>query len=259
MQTGIVEYPWGIMQMKRWIAVLAMVGFCMLPPTSQAETYKEITVSNGGTITGRVTLAGRDYAPKKYTVVKDSAVCGEGTREIDYVRVVNGALLDVVVYLDEVKSGKPFPAEVGDGKILQKGCEFTPFLGVMRNDAEFAAINQDPVLHNIHTYEIIGRIKKTVFNVSQPDQNTITKRVNLKKGVAMKVECDAHDFMHAYAFTANNPYFAVVKEDGGYRIDNVPAGKYKIKAWHGFLRDQKSRVEIAAGGTVTVDFAFKGR
>ncbi len=245
--------------MKKLTIMLAVAGFCMLPLTSQAEAYREVTVSNGGTITGRVTLAGKDYAPKKYIVAKDSAICGDGTREIDFVRVVNGALQDVVVYLDEVKSGKPFPAEMDAGSVVQKGCEFTPFLGVMRNGTKFAAVNRDPVLHNIHTYELIGRIKKTVFNVSQPDQNTITKVVNLEKGTAMKVECDAHDFMHAYAFVANNPYFAIVKEDGSYRIDDVPAGKYRIKAWHGFLRDQKGTVEIAAGGTATVDFAFKGR
>ncbi len=245
--------------MKSVLTIFAAAALYLWPLAGQAEGYSVVTVDNGGTITGRVTLAGKDYAPKKYTVAKDSAVCGDGTREIDFVRVVDGALLDVVVYLEEVASGKPFPPEVGDGEVLQQGCEFTPFLGVMRNGARFAAVNRDPVLHNIHTYEIIGRIKKTVFNVSQPDQNTITKVVSLKKGAAMKVECDAHDFMHAYAFVANNPYFAVVEEDGRYRIDDVPAGRYRIKAWHGFLRDQKDRVEVVAGETAVVDFVFKGR
>ncbi len=245
--------------MKKLITALGIAALCTLPLTSQAAAYKEVTVSNGGAITGKVTLAGKDYAPRKYKVSKDNAVCGDGTREIDFVRVVNGSLQDVVVYLDKVKSGKPFPADVGDGSTIQQGCEFKPFMGVMRNGAKFAAVNKDPVLHNIHTYELIGRVKKTVFNVSQPDQNTVTKTVKLKKGTAMKVECDAHDFMHAYTFVAKNPYFAVVKEDGSYSIDNVPPGKYKIKAWHGFLKDQKAKVEVTAGGTATVNFAFKGK
>ena len=108
-------------------------------------------------------------------------------------------------------------------------------------------------------YELIGRTKKTVFNVSQPDQNTVTKKVKLKRGTAMKVECDAHDFMHAFVFVAKNPYFAVVKDDGSFEIKDVPAGKYTIKAWHGFLKDQKGKVEVAAGGAATIDFAFKGK
>jgi hypothetical protein len=244
--------------MKKLITALSIAGLCTMPLMSQAAAYKEVTVSNGGTISGKVTGT-KDYEPKKYKVSKDNEVCGEGTREIDFVKINNGVLQDVVVYLDKVKEGKAFPADVGNGETVQEACEFKPFLGVMRNEAKFVAVNKDPVLHNIHTYELIGRVKKTVFNVSQPDQNTVTKTVKLKKGVGMKIECDAHDFMHAFAFVAKNPYFAVVKEDGSFTIDNVPPGKYTIKAWHGFLKDQKAKVEVTAGGTATVDFAFKGK
>ncbi len=73
----------------------------------------------------------------------------------------------------------------------------------------------------------------------------------------MKIECDAHDFMHGYVFVANNPYFAVVKEDGSFSIDNVPPGKYTIKAWHGMLKNQKGTIEVSAGGSATIDFTFK--
>jgi len=245
--------------MKRLITTFTVAVLCTLPLMSQATVYKEISVGNGGTITGKVTLAGKDFAPKKYKVSKDNAVCGDADREIDFVRVVNGSLQDVVVYLDKIKEGKAFPAELEDSQTIQQGCEFKPFLGVMRDGGRLAVINKDPVLHNIHTYELKGRIKQTVFNVSQPDQNTITKTVTLEKGTAMKVECDAHDFMHAYTFVAKNPYFAVVKADGSYSIDNVPAGKYKIKAWHGFLKDRKGNVEVKASATAIVDFAFKGK
>jgi len=163
----------------------------------------------------------------------------------------------VVVYLDKVKEGKAFPAELSTSHIDQKGCEFKPFLQVMRNGTELAAVNDDPVLHNIHTYEILGRAKKTVFNVSQAKPGTIKKKVTLKRGDALKVECDAHDFMHGFVFAAKNPYFAVVGDDGSFTIDNIPPGKYTIKAWHGTLKNQKSKVEVSAGGSTTVNFEFK--
>ena len=132
-------------------------------------------------------------------------MCGTGTREIDYVRVKDGALNDVVVYLDKIQVGKPFPPELDKAKVNQKGCKFMPFLQVMRNGSDLDAINADPVLHNIHTYELMGRAKKTVFNVSQPNPGTVTKVVKLKRGDAMKVECDAHDFMHGFVFVAKTP------------------------------------------------------
>jgi hypothetical protein len=53
------------------------------------------------------------------------------------------------------------------------------------------------------------------------------------------------------------PYFAKIKADGSFEIKDVPPGKYKIKAWHGFLKNQKGKVTVEAGGTATVDFTFK--
>jgi hypothetical protein len=216
-----------------------------------------MAVSDGGTVTGKVTFSGKDEAPKVFKISKDNDVCGTGEREIDYVRVVNGALLDTVVYLDKVKEGKAFPAELTKATLDQKGCEFKPFLQVMQNGTNIAAVNSDPVLHNIHTYEILGRAKKTVFNVSQPKPNTVTKMVKLKRGSAMKVECDAHDFMHGFVFVARNPYAAIVQDDGSFTIDNVPPGKYTVKGWHGTLKGPKDKVEVVAGGSATVDLEFK--
>ncbi len=222
------------------------------------SAYKVVEVSNGGTITGKIHFTGKDQAPQVYKVAKDTDTCGKENRIIDYVDVKDGVLRNVVVYLDKVKSGKKF--DKIEGVIEQKGCEFMPFMSVMTNEATFEATNSDPVLHNIHTYEIMGRAKKTVMNVSQPKQGAVTKKkVKLRRGSSMKIECDAHDFMHGFVFVAKNPYYAIVAEDGTYTINDVPAGKYKIKAWHGTLGEQKSKVNLKGGDEVTADFTFKGK
>jgi hypothetical protein len=247
--------------MNKLLLSLSVAGICALPFSAQAAAYKEASVSNGGTITGSVNFTGKDQPPKTYSITKDNKVCGTGKREIDYVRVVNGQLMDTVVYLEKVKEGKPFPSDVGDATINQKGCEFKPFMQVMQNNANLAAINQDPILHNIHTYELIRGDakgpKKTLINVSQPEPNTVNSTIKVKRGAAMKVECDAHDFMHGFVFIAKNPYFAKVGDDGSFTITDVPAGSYTIKAWHGMLKNQKAKVTVDAGGTAKVDFTFK--
>ncbi len=240
--------------------LLLATAASLMTMTSQslfAAQYSVIDVTDGGSISGKVTFSGADPAPVAFKISKDNEVCGEGNREIDYVRVTNGALADVVVYLDKVKEGKAFEATDKDARILQEGCEFKPYLQIMHDGANAAIINEDPVLHNIHTYEIIGRAKKTVMNISQPDKGTINKTVDLKRGVGMKVECDAHDFMHGFVFVAKNPYYARVADDGSYRIDNIPPGKYKVMAFHGTLGDEKGEATVAAGANQTVDFSFK--
>ena len=243
--------------MKKIIASIALATAATLSMPLMAG-YKVVDVANGGSISGKVNFTGKDAAPIIYKVAKDKDTCGTENRVIDYVDVKDGALRNVVVYLDKVKEGKKF--DKIEAKIDQKGCAFMPFMSVMTNDTLFEATNSDPVLHNIHTYEIMGRAKKTVMNVSQPKQGATTKKkIKLKRGAGMKLECDAHDFMHGFVFVAKNPYYAVVAEDGTYTISGIPAGKYKVKAWHGTLGEKKAKAEVTAGGTATVNFTFKGK
>lgn len=247
--------------MKKTLVSLGVASVLALPLVAQSAAYTEVDVSDGGSITGSIHFNGKDQAPKVYRITKDNDVCGTGERQIDYVRVVDGKLLDTVVYLEKVKQGKPFASDLGDANIDQQGCEFKPFLQVMKNENKLAATNSDPVLHNIHTYELIRGDakgpKKTLTNISQPEPGTVASTIKMKRGPAIKVECDAHDFMHGFVFVAKNPYFAKVADDGSYTIDSVPPGTYTIKAWHGLLKNQKAKVTVETGATATVDFAFK--
>lgn len=224
---------------------------------ANAAAYKETAVANGGTIKGKISAGSAKLEVKSYTISKNPEVCGTGNRDVPFVRAANGGLLDAVVYLDKVKSGKPFPAGLDKITIDQQKCTFAPYLSVMKNEGTLEATNSDPVLHNIHTYELIGRARRTVINVSQPDKgNVVTKKVKLRKGAGMKIECDAHDFMHAFVFVARNPYYAVVNGKGEFEIKDVPPGKYTIKVWHGALGEKKGAVNVAAKGTATVNLSY---
>ncbi len=241
--------------MKKSTFVFTLIALFYLPAMVNAAGYKVTTVTNGGSVSGKVTYTGKDPAPQVYIISKNTDVCGK-KQEIDFVKVKNGALTDVVVYLDKVKSGKPF--KVAEGNVDQKNCRFQPFFSVMANKKNLLVKNSDPVAHNIHAYELMGAKKRTAFNVNQPDKDSVLKKkVKLRRGTAMKIECDQHDFMHGFVFAAKSPYFAVVGADGSFTINNIPPGKYTIKSWHGTLGEQKSSVEIAPGGKASVNFAYK--
>lgn len=246
--------------MKRATSFLALPLGALVVLGGQAAAYEVMEVSDGGSVTGKVAFAGTDPDPKVFAITKDPDTCGTGDRLVDFVRVNDGALVDVVVYLDKVTSGKAFEEAEAPGDLDQKGCEFHPFIQVMHNGGQISVLNSDPVSHNIHTYEILGRAKKTVFNVSQPDQGSLIKKtVKLKRGAAMKVECDQHDFMHGFVFVAKNPYYTVVGEDGSFSIDGVPPGTYTAKAWHGTLGEKKASVTVEPGKAASASFEFKGK
>ena len=240
------------------IAILALATMMSFASGADAaKKYKEVDVANGGTITGKVLLGGAKVESQFFTISKNPEVCGHGSRTVEWVRANGEALLDTVVYLEKVTEGKPFEASSKNIVMDQKGCRFLPFIQVMINGGQLEAKNSDPVLHNIHTYELIKKARRTVMNVSQPDRsNVVDKKVKLRKGVAMKIECDAHDFMHAWVFVARNPYYALVDDNGAFTITGVPPGKYVIKAWHGRLGEQETTVDVGAGGTFEANFSY---
>lgn len=245
--------------MKAIACFTAIVGFtgtiAVLP--AEAAAYKEIAVKNGGAIQGKVLLGSAKAQTKSYEISKDPQVCGTGSRDVPFVRANGKALLGTVVFLYKVKQGKAMPKGIDNVKINQKKCTFMPYMSVVANGGKITVSNSDPTLHNIHTYELIGRARRTVINVSQPKKGDLfTKTIKLRRGPGMKLECDAHNFMHAFMFVARNPYYAVVDKNGSFTIKGIPPGKYSIRAWHGVLGVKKASVEVKAGGTASVNFSY---
>lgn len=232
---------------------LITVGMLLLVPLAQA--YEAAAVTGAGKVTGKVEFKGAAPASKKIPITKDNSVCGNGTREVVEVDAKDGHLAGAVVYVAKIEKGKPW-GELERPVLVQQGCRFGSSVVLVKKDGELIVRNSDPVLHNIHTYEIIGSVRRTMFNVGQPDKGDMKQPVKVRRANAIKIECDAHDFMHAWGFAADNPYAVVTKEDGSYTIDNLPAGEYEIKAWHPLLGEKTAKVTVAAGGAASASFEF---
>lgn len=244
------------MFIKKSVVALAMLG---IASSASAKGYKEVEVSNGGSFVGTVSAGAAEADTRNYTISKDPEICGEGSREVSFVEVNgDGMLMNAVVFLNDVDEGKAFDPATINLSLDQKGCEFSVPLGVMANQGELTATNSDMTLHNIHTYELIGNARRTVMNVSQPNEgDSVTKKVKLRRGNGMKVECDAHDFMHSFVFVAKNPYYSVVDENGSFSIDGIPAGTYEVIVWHGFLGEvEAGEVTVEADGEASMNLSY---
>lgn len=238
-------------------ALAAALAVVALASAVGAAEYVEKSVADGATISGTVYFEGVVPAPRVLTVTKDSHLAGADTREVDVVVVDDGKLAEAVVYLETVSAGKPWPELPDGGLIDQEGARFLPSSRVVHQGVAVPLRNSDPELHNIHAYELIGRARRTIFNYSQipgfPDLEVV---VDLKREPYVKLECDAHNFMHEYLFVASNPYYGVSGDDGSFAIDDVPPGTYKLIAWHPNFGEHAQDVTVAAGSTVSQDFTF---
>ena len=103
-------------RMARFHTVLLWMIFLSLPITV-SSAYEEVPVSNGGTLSGTITLDGEVPKPKGYNLVTfpDPVFCGRisngnGWRLLQPFNVgENGEFRDVVVLLEGIKKGKPLP------------------------------------------------------------------------------------------------------------------------------------------------------
>jgi hypothetical protein len=240
---------------------LAAVLFAFLPlfgsPAGAGEHYRESPVEQGGTVTGRVFASRAAQKVERFIVPKQTDICGGNYRDSPIVTIHAGVLRHVVVYLEDVPEGKPFRAAAKKVTINQAGCWFVPFLSVLMDGGELEAVNSDPLLHNIHIYEILRQGRSTIANVSQPRKGDIlTMSVHLDEGRALKVECDAHDFMHAFVFVADHPYYALAGPDGSFEITDVPPGRYDIHAWHPYLGERMKVIEVGPASNTEIGFEY---
>jgi len=238
------------MQLRKSIFI-SLASVCLIGLVPSAWSYEEMQVADGGAIKGKVTYTG-SVPTRKIIPTKDQEVCG-GIREVPQVLVgAGGGVLDAIVYLKEVPKGKRWDKPKKTPTINNRKCNFEPHVQVMPAGMNLAILNSDPVLHNTHGF----LIKATVFNVAMPKQGMRVERPIRKPGI-VRVECDAHGWMLAWIYAADNPYYAVTDKDGTFSIPAVPPGEYTMVVWQEHTGSMEMSVIVKSNETVTVPVEIK--
>ena len=229
----------GVMTNAMWVNHAAM-----------AQAYKEIDVKDGGTIVGTVKFDGDIPAAKILKVDKDEQTCGHENRQSEEL-VVNGeskGIKNVVVSLVDIAAGKK--VETATVALDQKECLFTPHVLAVSAGTNVDLLNSDNVMHNLHSWSI----KNAGFNEGVSGGGKLTKKFDLPE--VIKITCDVHKWMSSFVVVKGNPYFSVTDESGRFKIENVPAGSYKIEAWQEKLGKKTSDVAVKPKEETTVDFVY---
>lgn len=245
------------MQSKHAALHLVAAGVLSLALAGPAQAqYKEGDVKGGGSIAGAIKFDGAAPAPKVLSVNKDKEVCGKSPIKDESLLVQGGGVVNVVVSLKDVKSGKKW-STLPKAELDQKGCVYHPRVVVTRAGEDVTVLNNDNILHNIHTHP--EKTGNPVANIAQPKfrkKLNLAKRHFAKPGI-VKLTCDVHDWMVGYAVIAENPYVAVTGDGGKFEIKDVPAGSYTLEIWHEKLGMKSQKVEVKAGAATAVDVSLK--
>ena len=189
---------------------------------------------SNGRIHGVVRLQGAPPAPARKAITQDQQVCGKTVSLPRLVLGKNNGVQHTFVFLDGVTGGAP-PAHPSQPVLVdQKDCQYTPHMLIVTAGSKIQITNSDPILHNVHGYQVTDQGPQTLFNIAQPvrGQQTMVDTPLSKPGIIL-LACEAgHPWMSGYVFVADHPYVSLTNADGEFTIPNVPPGTYHLKMWH---------------------------
>ncbi len=228
-------------------AYVFLLAAWVLFPVATLFAYEGGAVSNGGTISGVVNFKGTAPKPKKLKITRDKKVCDKTPKSAKSLIVSGGKVVNAVVSITNITKGKEMKAM--KVTLDQNGCEYKPHVLAFTAGSTVEILNPDKILHNIHTYSKINK----PFNRAQPKfKKKLT--VKLSKPEAVSVKCDVHGWMSGWFFVAANPYFSVTKDDGAFKLTDVPPGTYNVEVWHETLGKKSQKVTVKAKQDAKVNF-----
>lgn len=191
-----------------------------------------------------------------------------GIRPRQKVEVKDGKLHNAVILIENISKGKAWSEKTVNFDFRQ--CDIFPKVTVIRKTPKgmkeglVQVTNQDEnTLHNPHGYSIKGANRKTLFNKPLPSKGSIAdvtkslKRLKAKKDSHFFLQCDQHNYMEADARIVWNPYYTVSTDS--FTLDNIPAGTYKVTAWHPYVGEMTQEVTVAEGAKINANFELTAK
>ena len=166
-----------------------------------------------------------------------------GRVDSPWVRRIEGA-----VYVERIEGGKfdpPKEAAVMD----QKDLVFVPHVLPVLVGTTVRFPNSDTVRHNV----LSPKGSPKVFNLGTYDAGEAKEVVFETPGV-VPLLCNVHSEMSAFVLVLETPWFARTDRTGGFQIEGVPPGTYRLTAWHEKLKPLTKDVKVEAGKTAEVVF-----
>lgn len=208
--------------------------------------------SNFGSISGRVRFTGTPPKPKKLMVIKDVKVCAK-VDHFDERLVVgeDGGLKDAVISLQNVTGGISIDSLGKEFVLDQKVCAYTPHILIVPVGTPVKILNNDGILHNIHTYAV----KNKSVNLAQPRFKK-TIRMTFEEPENIQVRCDVHGWMSAWIIAVGHPYHSVTDSSGDFVISDVPPGTYTVNVWQESMGLASTEVTVKANEEVEMNYSF---
>lgn len=200
--------------------------------------------AGAGTVTGTVTLkpAAKSKVPPRYYLGPYRSARGEAAD--------TAAFGEVVVLLQGETLNQKYSPPTHPLRMAQHGQQFIPHVLPVLVGTTVEFPNEDNFYHNVFSVAGGERFDLGRFGLGGSAIQTFTRPA------VVVIHCEIHADMKAYILVLDNPFFTLPDAGGRFRINEVPAGTYTLKAWHPTQGEQAVQVVVPATGTVEVGLSL---
>jgi len=207
--------------------VLSILGLLGLAP---------VVCLGQATIEGQVELPKSRFAPvanERYEIVSKAGVLATDPPR-------------AVVYLE---GDFPKPTVLPTKQVAQKDFAFAPALLPVEVGTKVEFPNLDDTYHNIFSYSPAKR-----FDLGRypPGEKPTPFQIFDRPGL-VTLRCDIHEHMRGLILVLGSPHFTITDAAGRYRLTNLPAGHFIVKAWVDSKTTRERPVDLKSDAVLHVD------
>ena len=147
-----------------------------------------------------------------------------------------------VVFVEGAKIAPPPQTAV----IAQRNSRFEPDLVIIPVGSTVQFPNQDPIFHNVFS---LSRARQ--FDLGYYPRSK-SKSVTFDQPGVVQVYCHIHANMYAAIVVTDNPWWQKLANTGDFVFHNMPAGHYRIVAWHKVAGAHVVEVDVPAAGAAHI-------
>lgn len=202
-----------------------------------------VLTATAGTITGTVRAQGPENPPGQ----AGGGGAYQGRRYKFVEKIDYEALTDFVVYIDQLVAPPVGPAPAA---VVQKDANFEPHVLPVVVGTTVRWPNEDDIFHNV-----FSMTETQSFDLGFYKKEKVPE-IRFDRLGRVDIFCAIHTNMHCIILVLPNPFFAVADAKRRFAIKGVPAGTYRLKAWHERMPSQVRDITVPADGDVKVDFTL---
>jgi hypothetical protein len=174
------------------------------------------------------------------------------------VRLTNQPVAQAILYL----GAGSVQAQPTSAVLEVRGSELQPRVQVARRGAALVLRNSDPTLHIVRMDVLSGTNAPVRVLTQALPYAGFQKAFSLdgfRDTTLLRVTAGNGESMSAYIAVLPHPWAALTDESGRFMIAGIPAGSYKLYAWHEALGTLMRDVKVTAERAMPIDLDFSGR